>query len=80
MNNDRDMSSYASNICNSNSYMLLCLYLPHAGLLPIHDSHVVDFVLLDAPLLSLIELLRNEAHERVVWCVSLMYVCIYVSE
>ena len=47
--------------------MCVCIccvyYLPHAGLFPIHYSHVVDFVLLDAPLFRLIQLLRNEAHE-----------------
>lgn len=55
-----------------------CLYLPHAGFFPIHYSHVVDFVLLDAPLLRLIQLLRNKAHEWVVWCVSWMYLCVWV--
>lgn len=55
--------SYAWHVC-------VFYYLPHAGLFAVHHSHVVDFVLLDAPLLRLIELLRNEAHEWVVWCVS----------
>lgn len=55
-----------------------CANLPHAGLFPIHDDHVVDFVLLDASLLRLIQLLGNEAHEGVVWCVSCVGVCVFV--
>lgn len=50
----------------------LCVYLPHAGFFPVHHSHVVDFVLLDASLLCLIQLLWDKAHEGIVWCVGWM--------
>lgn len=50
--------------------LLRSRYLPHAGFLAVHHRHVVDFVLLDEPLLRLVELLRDEAHEGVVWRVS----------
>lgn len=50
-------------ICVCEFALRILYYLPHAGLFAVHHSHVVDFVLLDVPLLRLIELLRNEAHE-----------------
>lgn len=54
-------------------------YLPHAGLLAVHYGHVVDFVLLDASLLRLVQLLRDEAHEGVVRRVSWTWVCVCSS-
>lgn len=45
-------------------------HLPDTRLLAIHHGHVAGLAVFDELLLCLIELLRHEAHEGVVWGVS----------
>jgi len=45
-------------------------HLPDTRLLAVHHCHVAGFAIFDELLLGLIELLRHEAHEGVVWGVS----------
>lgn len=45
-------------------------HLPDTGFLAVYHRHVAGLAIFDELLLSLIELLRHEAHEGVVWGVS----------